>query len=309
VLFSLQATMMRFTRLGQRAIQSTSQRTVATAATQNAQGSNKSLYVLAGLAGAAGVAYMSAPDFSANEGLPPPNYPWAHKNFFTAFDHMAIRRGYTVYREVCSACHSLRHVYWRHLVGVVGTEDEVKEWAAEHTYEDGPNSDGEMFDRPGQLTDRMPMAYPNEEAARAGNNGAVPPELSLMKKARPNGEDYIFALLTGYRDAPHGLNVREGLHYNPYFPGGSLAMAQALFDDMVEYEDGTEASISQMAKDVSTFLCWTAEPEHDTRKRLGCKALLLTGLMIVPTLYWKRFKWAVVHTRQVKFAELPKRFY
>merc|ERR1712137_961218 len=248
---------------------------------------NKALYAAVGAATAAGVAYFSAPDFSANEGLPPPNYPWAHKNFFTAFDHMSIRRGYHVYREVCSACHSLRHVYWRHLVGVVGTEDEVKEWAAEHTYEDGPNA----------------------EAARAGNNGAVPPELSLMKKARPNGEDYIFALLTGYRDPPHGLNVREGLYYNPYFPGGSLAMAQALFDDMVEYEDGTEASISQMAKDVSTFLCWTAEPEHDTRKRLGWKALLLTGLMIVPTLYWKRFKWAVVHTRQVKFAELPKRFY
>ena len=210
---------------------------------------------------------------------------------------------------MCSSCHSLRHVYWRHLVGVVGTEEEVKTWAAEHTYLDGPDSTGEMFDRPGVLTDRMPMTYPNEEAARAANGGAYPPELSLMKKARPDGEDYLFALLTGYRDAPTGVSIREGLHYNPYFPGGALAMAQALYDDMVDYEDGTPATISQMAKDVSTFLCWTAEPEHDARKKLGWKAILLISLMIVPTLYWKRFKWAVVHTRQVKFAELPKRFY
>ena len=214
-----------------------------------------------------------------------------------------------MYREVCSACHSLRHVYWRHLVGVVGTEEEVKEWASEYIYEGGPDSNGEMFDRPGALTDRMPLAYPNDDAARAGNGGALPPELSLMKKARPEGENYIFSLLTGYRDPPYGVTMREGMHYNPYFPGSAIGMAQALFDDMVEYEDGTEASISQMAKDVSTFLCWTAEPEHDERKRLGWKALFFTALMIFPTFYWKRFKWAVVHTRQVRFAELPKRFY
>ena len=225
------------------------------------------------------------------------------------FYYCSIRRGWTVYREVCSACHSLRHVYWRHLVNVVGTEDEVKEWASEHTYVDGPNNEGEMYDRPGALTDRMPLAYPNDEAARAGNDGALPPELSLMRKARPDGANYIFSLLTGYRDAPQGLNIREGLHYNPYFPGSAIGMAQVLFEDMIEFEDGTEASISQMAKDVTTFLCWTAEPEHDERKKLGWKAIFFISLMIVPTLYWKRFKWAVVHTRQVRFADLPKRFY
>jgi len=265
-------------------------------------------YFAAGAAAVAGLALTNS-SFSANDAVHPGQYPWAHDNFFTTFDHMSIRRGWTVYKEVCSACHSLRHVYWRHLVGVVGTEDEVKEWAAEHTYEDGPDKSGEMFDRPGQLTDRMPMAYPNDEAARAGNAGAIPPELSLMRKARPDGANYIFSLLTGYRDAPHGLQIREGLHYNPYFPGSAIAMAQALFEDMVEYEDGTEASISQMAKDVTTFLCWTAEPEHDERKKMGWKAILFISLMIIPTFYWKRFKWAVVHTRQVRFADLPKRFY
>jgi len=266
------------------------------------------LYVLFGALTATGIAYATSPSYSANDAVPAPKYPWAHKNLFTAFDHMAIRRGFTVYREVCSACHSLRHVYWRHLVGVVGTEEEVKEWASDYIYAD-LDADGEPIDRPGELTDRMPTVYLNDDQARAANGGAIPPELSLMKKARPDGEDYIFSLLTGYRDTPYGVTVREGLHYNPYFPGSAIGMAQALFDDMVEYEDGTEASISQMAKDVSTFLCWTAEPEHDERKRLGWKVLFFTSLMIIPTLYWKRFKWAVVHTRQVRFANLPKRFY
>jgi len=130
-----------------------------------------------------------------------------------------------------------------------------------------------------------------------------------MKKARHSGDDYIFNLLTGYRDPPYGVTVREGLHYNPYFPGSAIGMTQALFEDMLEYEDGTPATISQMAKDVTTFLCWTAEPEHDERKKLGWKVLLMISLMVVPALYWKRFKFSVVKTRQVKFSKLPERFY
>jgi len=195
------------------------------------------------------------------------------------------------------------------LVGVVGTEEEVKEWASEHEYQDGPNENGEMFTRPGKLTDRMPLVYENETQARLANGGALPPDLSLMKKARHAGDDYMFALLTGYRDAPHGLQLREGLHYNPYFPGAAIGMTQALFEDMVEYEDGTPASISQMAKDVTAFLSWTAEPEHDERKKLGWKVLATISLMVVPTLYWKRFKFSVLKTRQVKFSKLPDRFY
>ena len=270
------------------------------------------LYAAVGAATATGVAFLVADKYSASgdDGVVvPPKHPWGHSGFFTSFDHLSIRRGWQVYKEVCSACHSLRQIYWRHLVGVVGTEEEVKEWAAASQYQDGPDDAGEMYDRDGKLTDRLPLPYPNEQAARAGNAGALPPDLSLMKKARPHGEDYIFSILTGYREAPHGMQLREGLHYNPYFPGNAIGMRQALFDEMIEYEDGTEASISQMAKDVTTFLCWTAEPEHDERKKLGVKTILLLALMIPPVWYWKRFKWSVVKTRQVRFTNLPKRFY
>lgn len=281
-------------------------RAITTRAHQTQQGYGK--YILAGALAAAGVVGFWSTS-NADDALPPVQLPWPHNGHFTAYDHFALRRGWQVYKEVCSACHSLRLVYWRHLVGVVGTEDEVKEWASEHEYQDGPDENGEMFTRPGKLTDRMPLVYENETQARLGNGGSLPPDLSLMKKARHAGDDYIFSLLTGYRDAPHGLNLREGLHYNPYFPGAAIGMSQVLFEDMVEYEDGTPATISQMAKDVTTFLSWTAEPEHDERKKLGWKVVATIGLMIVPTLYWKRFKFSVIKTRQVKFSKLPDRFY
>lgn len=280
--------------------------------THSEQGSNSSygrgFMYAAGALSAVGIGYLLAPSLFADDGLHPPHLPWSHHGHFNAFDHAGLRRGWQVYKEVCSACHSLRLVYWRHLVGVIGTEEEVKEWAAEHQYQDGPNEDGEMYQREGKLTDRLPIVYENETAARLANNGALPPDLSLMKKARHSGDDYVFSILTGYREPPHGLTLRQGLYYNPYFPGGAIGMTQALFADMVEYEDGTEASISQMAKDVTTFLCWTAEPEHDERKKLGWKALLMVGLMVVPALYWKRLKFSAVKTRQVKFNKLPDRF-
>ena len=219
-------------------------------------------------------------------------------------DVCSIRRGWMVYQEVCSACHSLDLIAWRNLVGVVGTEAEVKEWAADHDYEDGPNDEGDMYDRPGALTDHIPRPYRNDNEARAGNNGALPPDLSLIKKARVGGEDYLFSLLTGYREAPHGVVLREGMHYNPYFAGGAIGMEQALHDEMIDYEDGTPSSISQMAKDVSVFLTWAAEPEHDERKRMGLKAFFVIALMCIPTLYFKRLKWSVVKTRQLRFTKL-----
>lgn len=159
------------------------------------------------------------PEASANtaaeDGLHPPAYPWAHKGPFDTFDHSAIRRGYQVYREVCSACHSLDRIAWRNLVGVSHTVDEVKAMAEEVEYTDGPNDEGEMFQRPGKLADYMPAPYPNDEAARAGNAGALPPDLSLMVKARHGGADYVYSLLTGYVDPPPGVHVAEGMNYNP----------------------------------------------------------------------------------------------
>ncbi|KAL0953490.1 hypothetical protein HGRIS_004720 [Hohenbuehelia grisea] len=235
----------------------------------------------------------------SDEGLHPAAYPWSHKGLFDTFDHASLRRGYQVYREVCAACHSLDRIAWRNLVGVSHTADEARAMAEEVEYEDGPNGEGEMFQRPGKLADYMPRAYPNEEAARAGNAGALPPDLSLIVKARHGGADYIFSLLTGYIDPPAGVEIRDGMNYNPYFPGGAISMARVLFDGLVEYEDGTPATTSQMAKDVVTFLNWAAEPEHDERKKIGIKAVILFSTLTLISLYVKRFKWAPIKTRKI----------
>lgn len=235
----------------------------------------------------------------ADEGLHPAALPWSHNGLLDTFDHASIRRGYQVYREVCAACHSLDRIAWRNLVGVSHTADEARTMAEEVEYEDGPNAEGEMFQRPGKLADYMPPPYPNEEAARAGNGGALPPDLSLMVKARHGGSDYIFSLLTGYVDPPAGVEVREGMNYNPYFPGGAISMARVLYDGLVEYDDKTAATTSQMAKDVVTFLHWAAEPEHDERKKYGIKAVVIFSALTAISLYVKRHKWTVIKNRKI----------
>ncbi|KAK0217990.1 cytochrome c1, component of the mitochondrial respiratory chain [Armillaria fumosa] len=235
----------------------------------------------------------------SDAGLHPPAYPWSHNGFFDTFDHASIRRGYQVYREVCAACHSLDRIAWRNLVGVSHTADEVRAMAEEVEYQDGPNDQGEMYMRPGKLADYMPPPYPNEEAARAGNAGALPPDLSLIVKARHGGSDYIFSLLTGYVDAPAGVEIRDGMNYNPFFPGGAISMARVLFDGIVEYDDGTPATTSQMAKDVTTFLNWAAEPEHDERKKYGIKAVILFSTLFALSVYIKRFKWTTIKNRKI----------
>jgi len=241
----------------------------------------------------------------AEEGLlHPPAYPWSHRGPLNSFDAASIRRGYHVYKNVCSSCHSLGRIAYRNLAGTCFTEEEAKELAEETEVEDGPNDEGEMFTRPGRLSDYFPAPYANEEAARYANNGALPPDLSLIVKARHGGEDYIFALLTGYVDPPEGVNPREGLHYNPYFPGGQIAMARALYDDGVEYEDGTPATSSQMAKDVCTFLAWASEPEHDQRKKMGLEWMLGMTVMFGLMIYWKRFSFAPYKYRQLEFKQL-----
>jgi len=235
----------------------------------------------------------------ADDVLHPPQYPWSHKRPWESFDHASIRRGHQVFTEVCSACHSVSLLAYRNLIDVAYTEEEVKAIAAGHEVDDGPNDEGEMFKRPGKLSDYMPRAYPNEQAARAANNGALPHDLSLIIKARHGNDDYVFQLLTGYRKKPIGVTVREGLHWNPYFPGGSIGMPPPLMPDMLTYEDGTPATITQMAKDVTTFLCWAAEPEHDDRKKMGLKALFIVSLILVPTLYYKRQLWSVLKSRKL----------
>ncbi len=208
-----------------------------------------------------------------------------------------------MYREVCASCHAMEHTYFRNLVGVTHSEEEVKKIAEAYDVVDGPNAEGEMFERPGKLSDKIPGPYANKEAARAANNGAYPPDLSLITKARPGGVDYIFALLTGYIDPPEGKAILSGLNYNPYFPGGAIAMARQLQDGQIEYEDGTPATTSQMAKDVSAFLAWAAEPEHDYRKKAGVQwigallaALALTG-------FYKRFRWSTIKTAKFHYVK------
>jgi len=234
-------------------------------------------------------------------GLHPFSYPWSHNGLFDTFDHASIRRGFQVYREVCSSCHSLDRIAWRNLVGVSHNVDEIKALAEEVEYEDGPNEQGEMFQRPGKLSDYMPPPYANEDAARAANAGALPPDLSLIVKARHGGIDYIFSLLTGYVDPPSGVELRDGMNYNPYFPGGAISMARVLFDGLVEYDDGTPATTSQMAKDVSTFLNWAAEPEHDDRKQIGVKAVIIFSSLFAISIWVKRFKWTVIKNRKIVY--------
>lgn len=208
----------------------------------------------------------------------PPKMDWSHNGFFSSFDHASIRRGWEVYKQVCAACHSLKYIHYRDMVDVFLTEDEARREAEDVLIEDGPGDDGKMFMRPGKLADHVPSPYPNEEAARVANNGAIPPDLSLMAIAREGGEDYIFSLLLGYTDPPAGYNLEEGQHFNPYFPDGAISMAQALYDEVIEYTDGTPATASQMSKDVSTFLTWCAMPEHDERKLMALKVSLKTYL-------------------------------
>jgi ubiquinol-cytochrome c reductase cytochrome c1 subunit len=189
------------------------------------------------------------------------------------------------------------------MVGTMHTVDEMKAFAEENEYDTEPNNEGEIEKRPGKLSDYIPAPYPNEEAARAANGGALPPDLSLITKGRHGGCNYIFSLLTGYPDEPPaGATVAEGMNFNPYFPGTGIAMARVLFDGVVEYEDGTPATTSQMAKDVVEFLNWSAEPEMDERKKMGVKAVaLLTGLFAV-SVWVKRYKWAPLKTRKIVYS-------
>ncbi|OMP00135.1 Cytochrome c1 [Corchorus olitorius] len=248
-----------------------------------------------GLLGCATIAYSD----EAEHGLACPSYPWPHKGILSSYDHASIRRGHQVYQQVCASCHSMSLVSYRDLVGVAYTEEETKAMAAEIEVVDGPNDEGEMFTRPGKLSDRFPEPYANEQAARFANGGAYPPDLSLITKARHDGQNYVFALLTGYRDPPAGVSIREGLHYNPYFPGGAIAMPKMLNDGAVEYEDGTPATEAQMGKDVVTFLAWAAEPEMEERKLMGFKWIFVLSLALLQAAYYRRLKWSVLKSRKL----------
>ena len=182
---------------------------------------------------------------------------WSFKGLFGKFDRGALQRGYQVYTEVCSSCHSMKYLSYRNLAEKGGPEfsiAEAKAIAASFEVTDGPNDDGEMFTRPGKLSDKFVMPYDNVKAAQAANGGAYPPDMSVLVKARGGGVDYIYSLLQGYEDPPVGMNLDDGVYYNKYMYGNKIKMANQLSDGLVEYGDGTTASVEQMSKDVTTFL-------------------------------------------------------
>ncbi|CAL5371682.1 unnamed protein product [Camellia sinensis] len=258
----------------------------------------------AGVSGLLSFTTIAAAD-EAEHGLPCPNYPWPHEGILSSYDHASICRGHQVYQQVCASCHSMSLISYRDLVGVAYTEEETKAMAAEIEVVDGPNDEGEMFTRPGKLSDRFPQPYPNEQAARFANGGAYPPDLSLITKARHNGQNYVFSLLTGYHDPLAGVSMDVIVVFEKVciitltFLGEAIAMPKMLIDGAVEYEDGTPATESQMGKDVVTFLSWAAEPEMEERKLMGFKWIFVLSLALFQAAYYRRMRWSVLKSRKL----------
>ncbi|NKE44396.1 cytochrome c1 [Roseomonas frigidaquae] len=239
-------------------------------------------------------AVAPTPARAAGEAIVLPDAGFGFAGFFGTFDRGSAQRGLQVYNEVCAACHGLYHLSYRNLVEIGLSEDQARAIAAGVEVRDGPNDMGEMFDRPARLSDRFRRPFANELAARAANNGAYPPDLSVIAKARPNGANYLHALLTGYVDPPAGFTVAEGMHYNAYYPGHQIAMPPILNPDQVTYADGTAATVDQMARDVATFLAWAAEPETEQRRAMGVKMILFLIVLGGLTYAVKRKVWADV---------------
>ena len=216
---------------------------------------------------------------------------WPFNGIFGRFDKASLQRGFKVYSEVCSACHGLRHVSYRDLVGIGYSNDEIKVIAGEYEVVDGPNEEGEMFTRDAKLSDKFVGPYENDQVARLANNGAYPPDLSLIVKARAGGANYIYSLLNGYKDFPENFEASEGMYYNEYYPGNQIAMPPQIEDDIVEFDDGTTASHIQIARDITSFLAWAAEPELESRKSLGVKTLFFLVLITIMLLGVKRKVW------------------
>ena len=224
---------------------------------------------------------------------------WTFKGLFGKFDRASLQRGYQVYTEVCAACHSMKYLSYRNLSEKGGPEfslAQAKAIAASFEVTDGPNSDGEMFNRPGKLSDKFVMPYENVKAAEAANGGAYPPDMSVLVKARGGGVDYIYSLLQGYEEAPSGMILDEGVHYNKYMYGNKIKMSAPLSDGIVEYSDGTNASVEQMSKDVTTFLMWAAEPSLEARHQMGFKAIVYLIILTILVYFSMKRIWSRVET-------------
>ncbi len=225
---------------------------------------------------------------------------WSFKGPFGKFDRGALQRGYQVYTEVCSSCHSMKYLSYRNLAEKGGpefTEAQAKAIAASFEVKDGPNSDGDMFMRTGKLSDKFVMPYENVKAAQAANGGAYPPDMSVLVKARGGGVDYIYSLLQGYEDPPIGITLDDGVYYNKYMYGNKIKMANPLSDGLIEYGDGTKATVEQMSKDVTTFLMWSAEPHLETRHRMGFKAIVYLIILTILVYFSMKKVWSRIETK------------
>ena len=242
---------------------------------------------------------LIVPSLGAGSGGELLKVDWSFKGLTGKFDRASLQRGFQVYKEVCSSCHSMQYLSYRNLGETGGPEFsslEVKAIAASIEIEDGPDSQGEMFIRPGRPSDKFKSPYTNVNASIAANGGAYPPDMSVLVKARPGGSDYIYSVLMGYDDPPIGMSLDDGVYYNKYMIGNKIKMSSPLSDDIVEYTDGTQASVDQMAKDVTTFLTWAAEPELEERHRTGVKVIIY--LILLTTLVYLSMKkiWSRVDT-------------
>jgi ubiquinol-cytochrome c reductase cytochrome b/c1 subunit len=266
---------------------------------------------------AGGLVAGTAQSVRAAEQATPPANKWSFAGPFGKYDRGSLQRGLKVYKEVCSNCHSLSYIAFRNLADPGGpgyTPAQAAALASEYKIKDGPNDQGEMFERPGRAADYFPSPFPNEQAARASNGGAAPPDLSLITKARSyergfpwfvfdfftqyqeQGPDYVAAILQGFEDKPPaGVTIPEGSYYNKYFPGHAIKMPKPLSDGQVTFDDGAPATVAQYAKDVTSFLMWAAEPRMEARKQLGFEVfvflIIFAGLMY----FTKKKVWAEVH--------------
>lgn len=232
---------------------------------------------------------------SEGNGTPLPNVDLTYKGAFGTYDKAALQRGLLVYRQVCANCHGLDRIAFRNLSAAGYNEDQIKVIASEYTVQDGPNDDGEMFEREGRPSDHFPSPFANDKAAMAANGGALPPDLSLITKARFGGGDYVFGILTGYAKAPADVTILDGQFYNKHMAGNVIKMPPPLSAGLVEYEDGSPKTVEQYAKDVSTFLAWAAEPEMEQRKQMGFKVIIFL-LAFAGLMYGvKRQIWSKVH--------------
>ena len=249
-----------------------------------------SIFTLVLVAGTS-LAAFAGPARAASDAMHPEPQIWSFEGPFGAYDRASAQRGLHVYKEVCAACHGLKYVAIRTLEDIGFSKAEVKAIAAAYMVADGPDEFGEMFERAGLPSDYFPAPFANDQAARAAMGGALPPDLSLITKARADGANYLYALMTGYVEPPEDFDSSSGMSYNPYFSNSSIAMPPPLFDGRLEYADGTEATVEQMSKDVVMFLAWAAEPKLEARHELGFKFFVVMIVLTILLYFSNRKVW------------------